>query len=127
MPILTYRKALRGSSLLIAFALAGACADTTNLPDRCFVIVASVAPAAPALAVDDTVRLAATYSNVAAECLPAVPASSLVWRSSDAGVATVDSASGLVTAIAAGTAQVSAFAPGGTQVLGLAFIVVTGP
>lgn len=127
MPLHTHRSFLRLGSLLAAVAVAGGCNDSTTLSDRCFLVVVSVSPPAPSLAVSDTVYLAASYNGAAAECRGPVPASALVWRSSDATVATVDSVSGLVTAIGAGNAQVSAFDPGGAHVLGFARIAVSGP
>lgn len=127
MTLLGNRGVLFGGVLLAGSVLVGACDQTTTLSDRCFVIVAAVSPAAPTLAASDTVHLAATYNNVAAECLPSVPASALVWRSSAPDIATVDSLSGFVTGVAAGTTQVGAFAPGSTKVLGFARIAVTGP
>jgi hypothetical protein len=101
------------------------CQESTIEPDRCFILVASVTPAAPTLIPADSVQLTATYNAVAADCLPHVPAGSLVWRSADPQVATVDSTRGVVTARAVGNAQISAFVPGATRVLGFARVQVT--
>jgi uncharacterized protein YjdB len=96
-------------------------------PDRCFVLVASVTPNTPVLTPADSVHLVATYNDVSADCLPPMPASALVWRSSDPAVASVDSLRGEVTAHAAGQVQVSAFVPGGSAVLGSTFVKVNAP
>ncbi len=108
-----------------------ACQGTSGTPDRnpdhCFVLVASVTPSTPVLGPADSVRLTASYNAVAAECLPAVPASALVWRSADPTIASVDSVRGEVTARAAGVVQVSAYTPGGSNALGSASIKVAVP
>ena len=108
-----------------------ACQGTSGTPDRnpdhCFVLVASVTPSTPALIPADSVRLTASYNAVAAECLPSVPASALIWRSADAAIASVDSVRGEVTAHAAGVVQGSAYTPGGSDVLGSASIKVANP
>lgn len=96
-------------------------------PDRCFILVASVTPNTPVLAPTDSVRLAATYNDVSADCLPNIPASALVWRSNDPAIASVDSARGEVTAHMAGQVQISAYAPGGSSVLGSASVKVSAP
>jgi uncharacterized protein YjdB len=116
----------RAALLALGAALSSlACQDSNMSPDRCFVVVASVTPSAPTLAPADSVHLTATYNHVAAACLPSVPTSALVWRSADPQVATVDSARGLVTAVAVGQTQVSVYAPRGSKVLGAAFVKVT--
>jgi len=102
-----------------------ACQGSLDNPDRCFIVVASVTPNAPVLVPPDSVRLAATYNPVAAECIPSVPASELVWRSADPAIASVDLVRGIVTAHAPGVVQVSAYAPGGSTVLGSALVKVT--
>jgi hypothetical protein len=96
-------------------------------PDRCFILVASVTPNTPVLVPSDSVHLAATYNDVSADCLPSVPASALVWRSADPAIASVDSLRGEVTAHAAGLVQISAYAPGGSSVLGSASVKVSAP
>ena len=112
---------------LTLVTLIPACSDTPMVPDQCFLLVASVTPSAPTVTLADTIRLVATYNDVAAVCLPPVPAGALIWRSEDPTVAAVDSLSGLVTAVALGTSQVNAFAPRHTQVLGFAIVGVTSP
>ncbi len=94
------------------------------ISDRCFIIVASLQPSGPVLAIGDTVRMHASYLDPNGSCLPSVAASALVIRSLNPAVATVDSATGLVTAVAAGHADVGAFLPGtDNQVPGAATVV----
>lgn len=116
-----------GCAVLGAVACQGSSGTPDRMTDRCFVLVASVAPGEPVLAPSDSVHLTATYNAVAAECLPSVPASSLVWRSVTPAIASVDSVRGEVTAHTEGVVQVSAYAPGGSAVLGSTFVKVTAP
>ncbi len=113
-----------GCATLGIFACQKESATPSRNPDRCFILVASVTPNAPVLVPSDSVRLAATYNDVSADCLPAVPASALVWRSADPAIASVDSLRGEVVAHAVGVVQISAYAPGGSSVLGSASVKV---
>ncbi len=101
----------------------GTALDTPITVDQCFVVAATMLPATPSLAVGDTVRLLVTYNKVAPACLPSVPASSLVMRSTNPAVASVDSTSGLVTARSPGQVTVSASVPGGAVVTGATAVV----
>jgi hypothetical protein len=75
----------------------------------------AVTPSSPTVTVGGTVQLKATAQ-------PAKAASSFVWSSSNTGVATVSSSTGLVTGVAVGTATIRAAAGG---VTGSASVTVT--
>ena len=89
----------------------------------------TVSPATATIAPGDTLRFSAGASDANGN---AVAAPEIAWTSSDAGVAAVD-ASGLVSAVAAGDAEIAATADGvsGTAIVTVARvvseIVVTSP
>ena len=106
------------------------CDSSTASPipsDRCFIIVAKIAPTAPVVVVGQSLQLTATYSDVAADCLPDVPASALHWQSSNADIATIDSTGGLLTGHRAGQTEITVHAPGSPSVLGSTEARVSGP
>jgi hypothetical protein len=100
---------------------------TTPLPDRCFIVVARIAPDAPVVTAGQALQLTASYNAVSPDCLPGVPASALHWQSSDPAIATVDSVQGLLTGRRAGAAEITVHAPGRAAILGDAEVRVTGP
>ncbi len=100
---------------------------TTPLVDRCFIVVARIAPDTPVVTAGQSLQLTASYNAVSPDCLPGVPASALRWLSSDPSIATVDSVEGLLTGRRAGSAEITVHAPGMTGVLGGAEVQVTGP
>jgi uncharacterized protein YjdB len=115
----------RGALAPLAAVAVVACSSSITLPDHCFVVVASVSPVSSSLTVGDSVQLSATYHDVAAECIPNVPASGLHWRSEDPSVATVDSLQGVVVGAGPGTASITAHAPSNDGALGGATVQVS--
>ncbi len=115
----TTRTTLLLIGVLTACGGGGGDGGATNPPP---VAVASVdvTPTASSLAPSSTVQLTATPKDAGGNALGG---RSVTWSSSDAGVASV-STSGLVTAVAAGTAQVTASSEGRT---GSASITVLAP
>jgi hypothetical protein len=111
-------------------SLAAACGsrDIIN-PDRCFILVARLEPAAPVLQLGDTVTMRASFfPNVAPECLPSdTTAAGLRWISSDTGAITVDAAAGRLTARRPGWAQILVLPVGSGRVLGTTFAQVLEP
>jgi uncharacterized protein YjdB len=109
-------KGVAQGTVSISAEIAGAKTATANLiVDPALTI--AVSPSAPSLAVGATVQLNATGAAVAGNA-------NYTWKSSNAAVATV-SASGLVKAIAAGTARITAAQSGATT--GSATVTVTAP
>jgi uncharacterized protein YjdB len=107
-------------STVIALA---SCHDSTIIADRCFYFPIRLAPADTALAVGDTLRMHVTF-DTSGGCWSDLPAAPRLWTSSDTTVATIDSATGLLTARAAGHLNA------GIAVKGLttsAPVTVTGP
>ena len=91
------------SSRLLLLVLVAACGSSgVNDPGDCFIDPAPISPTPDRLLVGDTVTLTASLSD-RTDCLPS-NLEPVVWRwsSEDPRVATVDSASGLLTAVAAG-------------------------
>jgi hypothetical protein len=83
------------------------CADNPVIPDRCNIRLAAISPDPATLTVGQEVTLAAELT-ASADCLPAdAKAGSLRWTSESSGVAAVDPVTGRVTALSAGTTQVS--------------------
>jgi uncharacterized protein YjdB len=111
---------------LLASLVGAGCGSPTQLPDRCTAPVAAITPAAPILAVGDSLALAASYTG-AVECRPAVPPAQLHWASSDTVTASVDSLGGIVAARHVGQAFISVHAPSSSAVLGGAAVRVTAP
>lgn len=99
----------------------GSCNDGTTTPETAAVSGLSVAPAAVTLAPSATRTLSALALDDEGQALADVY---LTWRSSDVAVARV-SAAGVVTAVAAGTAQVTVRAPNGLTAT--ATVQVTAP
>src|SRR5256885_15285973 len=85
-------------AVLIATASACRSSDVIN-PDHCFILVAQLQPADPALHLGDTVTMRATFSqSVAPECLPAdTTAAGLRWISSDPASIALDQFTGRLT------------------------------
>ena len=90
---------------LSAGGLVGGCDDPVPPPAPTKVTVSPTATALPSLG--DTVRLTATVLDQHGEPMPKV---AVVWSSGDPSVASVEHTSGLVTAVANGTATVTATA-----------------
>jgi uncharacterized protein YjdB len=80
----------------------------------------SVSPTAPSLTVGGTIQLSATTRDANGNVLTG---RTVTWTSSNAGIASVNS-SGLVTAVSAGSASISAFSEGQT---GSSTVTVTAP
>jgi uncharacterized protein YjdB len=80
----------------------------------------SVSPTAPSLTVGGTIQLSATTRDASGNVLTG---RTVTWTSSNAGAASVNS-SGLVTAVSAGSATISAFSEGQT---GSSTVTVTAP
>jgi uncharacterized protein YjdB len=99
-------------------ATADAAAGSATITVRVAVASVAVAPASSALLVGGTVQLTATPQSATGAALPG---RSVAWQTSNATVATV-SATGLVTARAAGSATISATSEGRT---GAATVTVT--
>ena len=100
-----------------------ACGDGTTeppAPDPLLPTTVTVSPATAMVVEGDTLRLTATATNVFGQAVTGVE---FVWASGDTAVAVVD-ASGLVTGIGAGQAQVTATAAG---VTGHAALTVAAP
>lgn len=93
-------------STTITATVSGVSATTTLTVTNAALVAIDVSPAAPSVAGGTSVQLTATgrYSDGTAQDLT----SQVTWQSSSTGVATVNAANGLVTAVAAGAATVSA-------------------
>jgi len=94
---------------LLALLIAAACGGGGDSPAPCTVSSVAVLPNAAALVVGGTVQLAA---NATAQNCSTIPAAS--WTSSATAVASV-SASGLVTALTAGTSTITATVGGASS------------
>ena len=89
-----------------ALLAAGCSAEPLN-PDRCNIRLAVISPDPARLEVGQAVTLEAQLSPAPA-CLPAdAQASNFRWTSDHPGVATIDALTGRVTAMGAGTAQIT--------------------
>src|SRR6266702_4242825 len=107
-----YKNTTCGNYLLIASNSPGWRADSARIAVQCAVAVASVdvSPAAAALQVGQTVQLAATPRDTSGNPLSGRV---VTWASSNTAVAPVTT-SGLVTAIAVGSATITATSEGKT-------------
>ena len=95
--------------LLVAMAACGGDGDgTPTTPTAPAVASVDVSPSTGNLFIDETLQLSATPTGAAGETLTG---RTVTWNSSDAGVASV-SASGLVTAVGVGQADVTATSEG---------------
>src|SRR3989442_8649020 len=119
-----YKNASCGDYLLIASNSPGWRSDTAKIAVRCPVAVASVAvsPASAALQVGQTVQLAATPQDTSGTPLAGRV---VTWASSNTGVSPV-TASGLVTAVAVGSATITATSEGKTGTTAVAVAKVPG-
>ncbi len=115
-------------AVLVAAAVACGSSDVIN-PDLCFILVAQVEPAAPALQLGDTMTMRASFfQNVAPECLPSdTTVAGLRWLSSDTAAITVDAVAGRLTARRPGWAQILVVPVGGGRVLGTTVAKVLEP
>jgi Bacterial Ig-like domain (group 2) len=97
----------RATLLALASALlVAACGGEPLTPDRCNIRLASISPDPATLEVGQAVTLEARLAS--SSCLPAdARPDQLRWRSDDPGVAAIDAVTGRVTAVGAGTAQVT--------------------
>jgi hypothetical protein len=103
--ILTIRHSI--GLILGGLTVLAGCADNPVMPDRCNIRLAVISPDPATLTVGQEVTLAAQLT-ASAGCLPAdAKAGSLRWTSESSGVAAVDSVTGRVKALSAGTTQVS--------------------
>lgn len=109
---------LLSAALVVLAACEGG--PPSGIDDR-RVVVISVTPPSPSVAVGATVQLTATARDVNSDI---VPGATFVWSSFNVGVATVDS-DGLVTGVAAGNAIVDARIPGVAVTAGSASVTVT--
>ena len=120
----------RWSCCLAMLTALGACNSTDPiLADRCFILVAEVAPAGPRLQIGDTVTMHATfYHNVAPACLPPdTTAAGLRWISGTPAIVAVDSGLGRLTAVRPGVTQIMVVPAGSGGVLGTTFASVLEP
>jgi len=119
-----YKNASCGDYLLIASNSPGWRSDSAKVAVRCPVAVASVAvsPASVALQVGQTVQLAATPQDTGGNPLAGRV---VTWASNNAAVAPV-TASGLATAVAVGSATITATSEGktGTAAVAVASVPV---
>lgn len=99
---------------------AGSISGSATVTVKQVVTAVTVEPAAGSMVVGDTLRLSAEASDANGH---AVDGTEVEWASSDASVARVDD-SGLVTAVAAGAAQIAAVSSG---VTGSAAVTVLAP
>ena len=100
---------LRSAVVLAAVVLADACGDGTtepSTPDPLVPTTVAVSPATATVVEGDTLRLTATATNVYGQV---VTGAEFEWASGNTTVAAVD-ASGLVTGVGAGQAEVTAMA-----------------
>src|SRR2546428_13377125 len=119
-----YKNASSGDYLLIASNSPGWRSDTAKITVPCPAAVASVAvsPASAALQVGQTVQLAATPQDTSGNPLAG---RAVTWASSNAAVAPV-TASGLATAVAVGSATITATSEGKTGTSAVAGADVPG-
>ena len=104
---MTHRTTITLGAALAAATLLAACGDDGIKPEPTKPTTVTVSPAAVSLqSLEDTVQLTATVKNQHGQIMSDV---ATTWTSSDPATATVD-ASGLVTAVANGTADVTATA-----------------
>jgi len=94
---------------------------TTTTAVACSLVGPAVTPASVNIKVGDTLRFKATLGGGGA-CGPVL---SFFWRSSNPTLATIDSASGLLTALKAGSVTAIAKAIGDTVVQGAAAVSIT--
>lgn len=99
----------------------------TILPDQCFIVLATITPLPPPLAVGDTVRLHATF-NAGPPCIPAnATQADLRWVTGDTAVVALDSLTGLVRARKPGGAIITVRLSGQTAGLAAIEIHVAAP
>lgn len=98
--MLRHRNGLTVLCAAVSLALSG-CGDEQVIDDSCFVDLAPITPRTTTLNVGDTVTFQAALGP--ANCLPAgVEPPDWRWYSQDTLVATIDSLSGLATAVGPG-------------------------
>lgn len=100
--------------------------DTTPNPDQCNVNIVTVTPTSPSLVIGHTLALHAAYTTgISAACTPSVPATSLIWVSTNPAVLSVDSVSGVVTGHNAGAISVILHLPGSTSGISSVLVNIT--
>jgi hypothetical protein len=112
---------------LAAAWLAAACSAEPLNPDRCNIRLAVIIPDPARLEIGQAVTLEAQLTPAAA-CLPADARSDNIrWTSDRPEVATVDALTGLVTAVGAGTAQITLVTAQTHTLLTQSLVQVDGP
>jgi hypothetical protein len=103
-----------------------ACGSEPLNPDRCNIRLAVISPDPATLEVGQAVTLQAQVAEAPA-CLPRdAQAGNLRWRSDNPGVATIDAVTGRVTAVRAGTTEVTLFTVNTHTLLTQSSVVVAG-
>ncbi|HEU5208926.1 MAG TPA: Ig-like domain-containing protein [Longimicrobiales bacterium] len=102
------RPSFRLSAALVAAVVLAACGDSTG-PDPRKVESVDISPDDPTMFVGEEVQLEATARNSSGEAVSGKTAS---WSSSNTSVATVTANGGVVTGVAAGSAQITALIDG---------------
>ena len=107
--------------------LAAACSAEPLSVDRCNIRLAVISPDPARLAVGQAVTLEAQVTPAPA-CLPAdAQSANFRWASDRPGVATIDALTGRVTAIGAGTAQITLVTAKTHTMLTQSLVQVDGP
>lgn len=100
--------------------------DTTSNPDQCNINIVTFTPTSPSLVIGHTLALHAAYTaGISAVCMPSVPATSLIWVSTNPTVLSVDSVSAVVTGHNAGAISVTLHLPGSTSGIGSVLVNIT--
>ena len=111
--------ALTGALLVVA------CGAEPLIPDRCNIRLAVISPDPATLTVGQAVTLEAQLTS--STCLPAdAQPGNLRWRSDNPGVAAIDGITGRVSAVGAGTAQVTLLTATTQTLLTQSSVVVGG-
>jgi uncharacterized protein YjdB len=114
------------ASALVAAMSACASDNAINNTDQCNIKLVTVTPDNPSLVSGHTLALHAAYTaGISAACTPSVPASSLIWVSTNPALLSVDPATGVVTGISAGMVSVTLHLPGSTSSIASVVVNVT--
>jgi uncharacterized protein YjdB len=117
--------ALVATATLVTAASACSGYDTVT-PDQCNIKIVTVTPDDPSLVIAHTLPLHAAYTTgISPACVPTVPASSLIWVSTNPAVLSVDSITGVVTGHNTGAISVTLHLPGSTSSIGSVTVTIT--
>jgi uncharacterized protein YjdB len=108
--------------MLFGLAAVASCHDTI-MTDQCFYLPIRLAPADTVVAVGDSAQMRVTFVTTGG-CYADLPSAPRHWTSSDTTVATIDSATGLLLARAAGHTYAGIEVKG---IMNAASVTVTGP